>query len=93
MTTKVASRWLESIKARGFDAAQVCHVSSERSFLYTNSAAFDVYQDHYDLQAMFTAQDGTDVSSFNYTGAVIANLELPMAELGTLDRRVRGSMK
>jgi PmbA protein len=38
---------------------------------------------------MFTARDGADVSSFNYTGLTLAALDRPLAELATVDTLMR----
>jgi PmbA protein len=64
--------------------------SSRRSlFLNSNGVDFDTTRHVYHASLMFTARDGTDVSSFNYTGATLANLDRPLASIATADALMR----
>lgn len=58
-------------------------------FLNSNGVDFDTRRNVYHASLMFTARDGTDVSSFNYTGATLADLDRPLASLGTTDALMR----
>ena len=64
--------------------------SSRRSlFLNSNGVDFDTTRRVYHASLMFTARDGAAVSSFNYTGMTLANLDAPLASLATTDALMR----
>jgi len=64
--------------------------SSRRSlYLNSNGVDFDSTRRVYHASMMFTAREGTAVSSFNYTGATLANLDTPLASLATADALMR----
>ncbi len=64
--------------------------ASRRSlFLNSNGVDFDTTRGAYHASMMFTARDGTDVSSFNGTGMTLADLDQPLASLATTDTLMR----
>lgn len=54
-------------------------------FLNSNGVDFDTTRNAYHASLMFTARDGTDVSSFNYTGVTLAALDKPLVSHATTD--------
>ncbi len=54
-------------------------------FLNSNGVDFDTTRNAYHSSLMFTARDGTDVSSFNYTGVTLAALDKPLVSHATTD--------
>ncbi|MCX7063835.1 MAG: metallopeptidase TldD-related protein, partial [Proteobacteria bacterium] len=58
-------------------------------FLNSNGVEFDTTRNAYHASLMFTARDGADVSSFNYTGMTLAALDRPLASLATTDALMR----
>jgi len=64
--------------------------SDRRSrFLNSNGVDFTSRRGSYNASLMFTARDGTDVSSFNFTGFALPNLDRPLAECATADALMR----
>ncbi len=70
-------------------SAAVAFRSRQTLFLNSNSVDFDTTRNVYHASAMFTARDGNDVSSFNYTGMTLAKLDAPLASLATTDTLMR----
>ena len=58
-------------------------------FMNSNGVDFDTTRNAYHASLMFTAREGTDVSSFNYTGMTLADLDRPLASLATTDTLMR----
>ena len=58
-------------------------------FLNSNGVDFTSRRGRYHVSLMFTAREGTDVSSFNYTGFTAKSLDRPFAECGTTDTLLR----
>jgi len=57
--------------------------------LNSNGVDYDSTRNVYHASLMFTARDGTDVSSFNYTGLTLGSLDEPIAACGTVDELMR----
>jgi PmbA protein len=55
----------------------------------SNGVCFDCTSARYGGSLMFTAREGNDVSSFNYTGFVSEALDVPMQDRGTTDALLR----
>jgi len=58
-------------------------------FLNSNGVDFTTRRGSYGASLMFTAKDGADVSSFNYTGFALEKLDKPLANCGTTDELLR----
>jgi PmbA protein len=58
-------------------------------FLNSNGVDFRTRRGSYGASLMFTAREGTAVSSFNYTGFNLARLDRPLAECATADALMR----
>ena len=67
----------------------VSFISRRALFLNSNGVDFDSTRNAYHSSLMFTAREGTDVSSFNYTGATLAALDRPLASIATTDALMR----
>lgn len=55
----------------------------------SNGVCFDCTSARYGGSLMFTAREGDEVSSFNYTGFVSEALDVPIQERGTTDELLR----
>jgi PmbA protein len=69
--------------------AAVSFGSRRALFLNSNGVDFDTTRAAYHANLMFTARDGTDVSSFNYTGVTLAALDKPLVSHATTDALMR----
>jgi PmbA protein len=58
-------------------------------FLNSNGVDFDTTRSAYYASLVFTARDGSDVSSFNYTGLTLADLDRPLQSQGTIATLLR----
>jgi PmbA protein len=67
----------------------ISFASRHALFLNSNGVEFDTTRNAYHASLMFTARDGSDVSSFNYTGLTLAALDRPLASLATTDALMR----
>ncbi len=65
--------------------ASISFASRQALFLNSNGVDFDTTRSAYHANLMFTARDGTDVSSFNYTGVTLAALDKPLVSHATTD--------
>jgi PmbA protein len=65
--------------------ASISFASRQALFLNSNGVDFDTTRSAYHASLMFTARDGTDVSSFNYTGVTLAALDKPLVSHATTD--------
>ncbi len=70
-------------------SAAVTFGSDQALFLNSNGVDFDTTRNVYHASAMFTARDGDAVSSFNYTGVTLADLDTPLASLATVNTLMR----
>ncbi|MDR1806089.1 MAG: TldD/PmbA family protein [Clostridium sp.] len=82
--------------AREFPAIcleQVCasFVYSNEIFLNTNGVRYEDENGGYDFNAMFSAKDGENASSFNYFGVVADNLDSPFIALADHRTQLRQS--
>lgn len=84
--------WARSTYPRTKLEQCVLDFSRGESF-YTNSngAEFEDRSGMYSFFAMFTSKNGTDTSSFNYSGAAHRGLERPLKDWGTIDLLMRQS--
>jgi PmbA protein len=69
--------------------AAVSFTSRRSLFLNSNGVDYETTRNAYHANLMFTARDGSDVSSFNYTGLTLADLDHPLTSLGTVDNLMR----
>lgn len=67
----------------------ISFASRHALFLNSNGVEFDTTRNAYHASLAFTARDGADVSSFNYTGMTLAALDQPLASLATTDALMR----
>ncbi len=58
-------------------------------FLNSNGVDFESRRGSYGMSLMFTAKDGKDTSSFNYTGAALAQLDRPLKDCANADTLMR----
>ncbi|MFU8813812.1 MAG: TldD/PmbA family protein [Pseudomonadales bacterium] len=66
--------------------------NEQRSLLLnSNGVDFDSRTARYGAQVMFSSRQGTDQSSFNYTGLALAGLDRPLHTLATLATLMRQS--
>jgi len=63
----------------------------ESFYSNSNGAEFEERSGIYSFFAMFTSKDGTDASSFNYSGAAHRDLRKPLKDWGTIDALMRQS--
>jgi len=70
-------------------SASVRYSSHASMFGNTNGVRMDSTSAHYGGQLMFTAREGKDVSSFNYSGFVADSLEMPFKDRATTDELLR----
>ncbi len=66
-------------------SAVVDHRKYEDVLANSNGVCFSTTRGRYGAQLMFTAREGGDVSSFNYTGFALTDMETPIAEIATAD--------
>ncbi len=59
------------------------------TFMNSNGVSFDSRRGSYSASLMFTAKDGLDTSSFNYTGFSLAGLDRPLKDCATSDVLMR----
>jgi PmbA protein len=69
--------------------AALSFTSRRALFLNSNGVDYHSTRNAYHASLMFTARDGADVSSFNYTGLTLGSLDQPLPELGTVDTLMR----
>lgn len=62
------------------------HLRSQQTLCNSNGVRFESSRGRYDAGAMFTARDGSDVSSFSFCGASYLDLGQPIADTGSFDR-------
>tara|TARA_X000001036_G_scaffold297495_1_gene276591 strand:+ start:1598 stop:2884 length:1287 start_codon:yes stop_codon:yes gene_type:complete len=55
----------------------------------SNGVSFEVNKGLYGFSPMFTAKDGTDTSSFNYTGFYSKNIDKPLHKYGMIEQLLR----
>ncbi len=67
----------------------VSYTGQAVAFGNTQDVALDSTSARYGGQLMFTAREGDDVSSFNYTGFVSDTLDVPMKDRATADTLLR----
>ncbi len=67
----------------------ISFASRHTLFLNSNGVDFETTRNLYRASLMFTARDGADVSSFNYTGVTLADLDQPLTSLATVDTLMR----
>ncbi|MCL2425732.1 MAG: metallopeptidase TldD-related protein [Oscillospiraceae bacterium] len=60
---------------------------SESAYVNSNGVCFESGTENYGYTTMFTAKDGDKSSSFNYTGALMANLDGPFMNADPLHRQ------
>ena len=60
---------------------------AEAVYANSNGVCFGQNVENYSFQSMFVAKDGDNSSSFNGTGAVMANLDLPLIDVDPLHRQ------
>ncbi len=70
-------------------STSISYAKRRSLFLNSNGVDFDATRGAYHASLMFTARDGADVSSFNYTGMALASLDAPLAALATADTLMR----
>lgn len=66
--------------------AGISHAVATQHYANSNGVLFDSRDGCYSAQAMFTARDKKDVSSFSYSGVSTRALDRPVAECGSFDR-------
>lgn len=64
------------------EAVNLIHGSSKSHILNTNGVDFEVNRGLYSFSSMFTAKDGKDTSSFNYTGVDTLKLSDKLQDRG-----------
>jgi len=67
----------------------ISYVSRHVLFVNSNGVDFDTTRAAYHARMMFTARDGSDVSSFNGAGVTMAGLDKPIASLATVNELMR----
>jgi len=67
--------------------------SSDDCYVNSNGVAFTSASECYQTSSMFSAKDGEASSSFNYTGALMKDLALPMMDLGLVRQLLADSEK
>jgi len=60
---------------------------SESVYVNSNGVCFGSDAENYGFSSMFVAKDGDKSSSFNYTGAVMANLDSPIMNASPIHRQ------
>ena len=61
------------------------------TFANSNGVNFDLEKGIYNFSPMFTSKDGTDTSSFNYTGFSAKDLNKSLKDYGSIDRLLKES--
>jgi len=67
--------------------------TAKSHFLNSNGVDFGFRKSQYDFTCMFTAKEGEDTSSFNYTGFVSTDLERDFRNCGSIDELLRQSQE
>lgn len=70
-------------------SASVSYTSEAKVLGNSNGVCFDCTSSRYGGSLMFTAKEGDDVSSFNFTGFVSDALDRPIKDRGTTDALLR----
>jgi len=60
-------------------------VTNKTWFRNSNGVEFESSQGHYDFSPMFTAKEGKETSSFNYSGFSSLSLDRPLHEYGSIN--------
>jgi PmbA protein len=71
--------------------AGVSHLRTRQRYANSNGVVFDSQRGHYQAQAMFTAKEDHDVSSFSYSGVSTYALDKPIAACASFDRLMANS--
>ncbi len=66
-------------------------VSKKSYFSNSNGVIFESYKGIYSFFPMFTSKEGTEISSFNYSGFSSGNLDLELHEYGSIDTLMKQS--
>ena len=66
-------------------------VSKKLYFRNSNGVYFESYNGIYNFSPMFTSKEGTETSSFNYSGFSSGNLDRELHEYGSIDTLMRQS--
>lgn len=73
--------------------ASVVHSRARQRFANSNGVSHESLRGSYQAQAMFTARDGEDLSSFNYTGVSSATLADPIAASASFARLLESTLR
>ncbi|NKC15726.1 MAG: TldD/PmbA family protein [Gammaproteobacteria bacterium] len=71
----------------------ISHVRSVRTIANSNGVSLKSERGYYSVMSMFTAKEGTDVSSFNFTAVSLANLNRPIARTATVERLLKSAVE
>lgn len=71
------------------EAATVQFVRRQRTIANTNGVHFETAQGDYEISAMFTAKDGRNSSSFNYTAVSTSEFNHPIMKMGAFETLLR----
>jgi PmbA protein len=66
-------------------------VKRNRTVANTNGIHFEAEQSDYEVSSMFTAKDGRNSSSFNYTGMSATDFKTPILKMGAFETLLRQS--